>query len=154
MNTTISERLANETTLVKNINEREAGLYKGALRLLASIVSDDFTDLPEFPRGVNRPTNEGLCYSIPFLDSSMLYSSNNSRDLIVIWKTTSGVSECPLRIGIKFNENDDYAIQVHDQSGQRTVTRDLFARNNSGKTTEFKNFDTITLSDLVKTRLV
>lgn len=149
MNTTITTRIKAESPVIKDISEKEANLYKGALILLASIVSDSFIDIPELPHLADRPNTDGLCYCIPFLDSSMLYASNNERDLLIVWQTIKGASDCPLRISVKFTTHTNYTIRVHNQSGERTISRDLYSRNADERTTEITGYDTITLSQLM-----
>lgn len=149
MNRTLLTRIKVETPVIESINEKEANIYKGALTILAAIVSDEFIDMPALKRGAIRPNTDGLCYSIPFLDSPMLASSSNNRDLLVVWQTQNGGSDCPLRISVTLTTPTEYAIHVHDQSGQRTITRDLYARMGDSRTTEIKGYDNLTLSELL-----
>ena len=65
-------------------------------------------------------------------------------------KTKTGMSSwCPMRIDFKIVDKKNYSILVYDQSGERTVKRELMSCEDGKYYTEVDNYKSVKLSELV-----
>ena len=101
----------------------------------------------------DKYSKEGLFYEIPYYDGEQLWESNNQRFLLVVYKiekTKTGMSSwCPMRIDFKIVDEKNYSILVYDQSGERTVKRELMSCEDGKYYTEIDNYENVKLSELV-----
>ena len=101
----------------------------------------------------DKYSKEGLFYEIPYYDGEQLWESNNQRFLLVVYKiekTKTGMSSwCPMRIDFKIVDEKNYSILVYDQSGERTVKRELMSCEDGKFYTEIDNYKIVKLSELV-----
>jgi len=108
--------------------------------------------LPRLPK--DKYSREGLFYEIPYYDSDQLWTqSNQQRFLIVVYKiekTKTGMSSwCPTRIDFKIVDEKNFSILVYDQSGERTIKRELMSCEDGKFYTEIDNYESVKLSELV-----
>ena len=148
MNKEIMDLAKTAESKIKTLGKKESGIYKGGLLLLGSIVSEGFLDLPLLPE--IRHSENGLFYSIPYIHDETLYAGGNSRMLLVISEVKDGTYSCPFRIDIKYTDVDDYSIVVYDQSENGTKSYKLIQKESGQHYTEIPNYDSLTLSELMK----
>jgi len=151
VNPTIKNCLDTEQPKITTLTDKEKRIYESGLAILGLIVCEDFFNLPRLPK--DKYSKEGLFYEIPYYDSEQLWESNNQRFLLVVYKiekTKTGMSSwCPMRIDFKIIDEKNYSILVYDQSGERTVKRELMSCENGVHFTEISNYKSVKLSELV-----
>ena len=152
MNPTIKNYLETEQPKITTLTDKEKRIYEAGIGILGSIVCDDFFDLPRLPK--DKYSIEGLFYEIPYYDSDQLLTqSNQQRFLLVVYKiekTKTGMSSwCPARIDFKIVDEKNYSILVYDQSGERTIKRELMSCEDGKYFTEIDNYESVKLSELV-----
>jgi len=152
MNPTIKNCLDTEQPKITTLTDKEKRIYKTGLTALGLIICDDFFDLPRLPK--DKYSTEGLFYEIPYYDSDQLWTqSNQQRFLLIIYKIkkikTGMSSFCPMRIDFKLLDEKNYSILVYDQSGERTVKRELMSCEDGKFYTEIDNYMSVKLSELV-----
>lgn len=131
-------------------DEKEKKLYEASLLLLASTVCQEFIDIPKLPK--DRFSRDGLFYTIPFYDDETMYSSGGLQRLVlVVWRVINKSSYCPLRIDVKIVDANNFYIIIYDQGGEKTEKRELLIRENGTYYSQVKDYNKITLSQLVKT---
>jgi len=149
MNPTIKNYLETEQPKITILSDKEKRIYEAGIGILGTIISDDFFDIPRLPK--NKYSTDGLFYEIPYYDSEQLWCSNSQRFLLVVYKIKNKSSRCPLRIDFKLVDEKNYGIYVYDQSGQRTVKRELMSCKDGIYYTEIDNYQSVRLSELVNT---
>jgi len=151
MNPIIKNYLDTEQPKITTLTNKEKRLYETGIRILGTIICDKFFDLPRLSK--DKYSIDGLFYEIPYYDSEQLWESNNQRFLLVVYKiekTKTGMSSwCPMRIDFKLLDEKNYSILVYDQSGERTVKRELMSCENGVHFTEISNYKSVKLSELV-----
>jgi len=152
VNPTIKNCLDTEQPKITTLTDKEKRIYESGLAILGLIVCEDFFDLPRLPK--NKYSTKGLFYEIPYYDSEQLWTqSNQQRFLLVVYKfekTKTGMSSwCSMRIDFKIVDEKNYSILVYDQSGQRTVKRELMSCEDGKFYTDIDNYESIKLSELV-----
>jgi len=152
MNLTIKNCLDTEQPKITTLTDKEKRIYKTGLTALGLIVCEDFFDLPRLPK--DKYSTKGLFYEIPYYDSDQLWTqSNQQRFLLVVYKiekTKTGMSSfCPMRIDFKIVDEKNFSILVYDQSGERTIKRDLMSCEDGKFYTEINDYDSVKLSELV-----
>jgi len=152
MNPTIKKLLETKQPKITTLSDKEKRIYKTGLTMLGAIISDDFFDIPRLPK--DKYSTEGLFYEITYYDSDQLWTqSDGQRFLLVVYKIEKSKlgmsSRCPLRIDFKIVDEKNYGIYFYDQSGQRTVKRDLMSCEDGKYYTEIDNYDRVKLSKLV-----
>jgi hypothetical protein len=147
MNKTLKEMAETQQPKLPHLEDKEKGKYQFGLLLLASVVCEEFLDLPLLPD--HKYDTDGLFYTISYLHDSQLGYSGTSRTLLVVWKIENRSSFCPLRIDVDIKDEKNYSINVYDQSGERTVKRSLISREDGNYFTGIKEYETRTLSQLV-----
>jgi len=152
MNQIIKQYLDTEQPKITTLTDKEKRLYEAGIGIFGAIICDKFFDLPRLPK--NKYSTEGLFYEIPYYDSEQLWTqSNQQRFLLVVYKiekTKTGMSSwCPMRIDFKIVDKKNYSILVYDQSGERTVKRELMSCEDGKYYTEVDNYKSVKLSELV-----
>jgi hypothetical protein len=150
MNNKLQEVVKTRQPKIKNLEDEEKRAYKAGLMMLGITVDEDFFDIPELPS--NKYENDGLFYEIPYFTSEQLWTQDNQRMLVVVYKIENRSSYCPLRIDFKFELKDketDYWLYVYDQSGQKTVKWELVVHENQEQYTTIPEYNTIKLSELI-----
>lgn len=148
MNTVIQGLLDKSTPKIECLSENERKIYEAGLRLLGTIVSEDFFDLPKLSD--SKYSMDGLFYEIPYYDSEQLYSSDNQRFLLVVYHIHNRSSCCPLRIDFKLVDMKNYAIYVYIQWGERPLKKEFFCCENSEWFSSYTDYETLKLSDLLE----
>jgi len=151
MNPIIKKYLNTEQPKITTLTDKEKRIYEAGIGILGLIICEDFFDLPRLPK--DKYSTKGLFYEIPYYDSEQLWESNQQRFLLVVYKiekTKTGMSSwCPMRIDIKIIDEKNYSILVYDQSGERTVKRELMSCEDGKFYTEIDNYESVKLSELV-----
>jgi len=152
MNQIIKQYLDTEQPKITTLTDKEKRLYKAGIGILGTIVCEEFFDLPRLPK--DKYSKEGLFYEIPYYDSDQLWTqSNQQRFLLVVYKiekTKTGMSSwCPMRIDFKIIDEKNYSILVYDQSGERTVKRELMSCEDGKYYTEIDDYENVKLSELM-----
>ena len=147
MNQTIKTILNTEQPKITTLSDKEKRIYEAGIGILGAIISDDFLDIPRLPK--DKYSTDGLFYEIPYYDSEQLWTQSNQRFLLVVYKIENRSSWCPLRIDFKLVDEKNYGIYVYDQSGQRTVKRELMSCENGIYFTEIDNYQSVRLSELI-----
>ena len=152
MNPIIKNYLETEQPKITILSEKEKRFYETGISILGTIVCDDFFDLPRLPK--NKYSSEGLFYEIPYYDSDQLWTqSNQQRFLLVVYKIEKGkvgmASSCLMRIDFKIVDEKNFSILVYDQSGERTIKKELMSCEDGVYFTEISNYKSVKLSELV-----
>lgn len=155
----IRDMLKTQKPKITTLTETEQKFYRSGLSMLGLCIPENFFDLPHLSNPHERFDLEGLFYSIPYFDDEQLWSiggSQTSRTLLVVYKLENRSSWCPFRIEVVHSLLDDGEIDVnnfelvcHDQSGQRTVKRNIISRENGKLYTQIPNHESLTLSQLM-----
>jgi len=148
MNQTIKTILETEQPKITTLSDKEKRIYEAGIGILGAIISDDFLDIPRLPK--NKYSTNGIFYEIPYYDSEQLWTqSNQQRFLLVVYKIENRSSWCPLRIDFKLVDEKNFSVLVYDQSGERTVKRELMSCEDGIYFTEIDNYQSIRLSELI-----
>lgn len=115
---------------------------------MASIVCEEFIDISALPE--NCFSLDGLFYSIPYFDDDALWHNGRSWLLLVTWKVENNSSFCPMRIEFECNDENNFSINIYDQTKEHTIKKKFFERENGLYYTEIKDYETITLSQLIQ----
>ncbi|UNK20468.1 hypothetical protein MNQ98_10830 [Paenibacillus sp. N3/727] len=129
MNNKLFKMVDERIPMIGNLSEEERRAYTAGLKLLGITTCENFFDLPELSIDEKYNT-ESLFYEIPYFSSEQLWTQNNQRTIVVVYKIDNKSSWCPLRIDFKFNNKEketDYWLYVYDQSGERTVKWEFVA---------------------------
>lgn len=145
MNSVLMDKLKTLSPKIKDLEEHEIRHHKASIGLFATFINDDFFDLPERPE--KRFEKDGLYYSIPYFDDNMLYISDNTRDVIVVYQIENGSSFCPFRISVRLVDENEYNIYIHDQSGERSIKRLLVEKEDGKYYSEIPHYHNLKLSD-------
>ncbi|WCK57390.1 hypothetical protein PP175_25320 (plasmid) [Aneurinibacillus sp. Ricciae_BoGa-3] len=151
MNSMIQHLLETKVPKIKNLSEKERNIYEVGLKLFARVVSEDFLDIPELP--ADKYGKDGLFYEIPYFDSEQLWEDDGKqRMLLVVCQIQDKSSFYPLRIDFKFDveEKLNFWFYVYDQSGERTVKKELISCENDEYFSQINNYNTVKLSELVQ----
>ena len=135
---------------ISTLSNEEKKAYVVGLKMLALTISDDFFDIPKLPSA--KYSKDGLFYEIPYFSSEQLWTQDNQRMLVVVYKIEKKSSMCPLRIDFKFEVKEDsvdYWLYVFDQSGERTVKWELVVKENGENYTTIPEHETIKLTELI-----
>lgn len=132
---------------IENLSEKDKRLYEFGILLLGSFVCEEFIDLPPLPEG--KYDVDGLFYTIPYFDDNTLWSSGNSRTVLVVYRIENNSSYCPLRIEVEVKDEQNFNIFVYEQ-GEKTIKKSLISKNNGEYYTEINEHDTVRLSELIK----
>lgn len=125
--------------------------YRQGLKLLSMQVGEDFFEgVPVRAEDAKRFDTDGDFYTICNVHDVTVGESayRETYDLIVCWRVEDRTSECPIRISFTFGENEHFELTVHEQKRGRNVRRVLFAKDEEGYYTQFKNVP-VTLKDLL-----
>jgi len=147
MNQTIKAILDTEQPKITTLSDKEKRIYEAGIGILGAIIPDDFLDIPRLPK--DKYSTNGLFYEIPYYDSEQLWCSDNQRFLLVVYKIENKSSWCPLRIDFKIVDEKNFGIYVYDQSGQRTIKRELMSCEDGIYYTEINNYKNVRLSELI-----
>jgi len=147
MNQTIKTILNTEQPKITTLSDKEKRIYEAGIGILGAIISDDFLDIPRLPK--DKYSTDGLFYEIPYYDSEQLWTQSNQRFLLVVYKIENRSSWCPLRIDFKLVDEKNFSVLVYDQSGERTVKRELMSCEDGIYFTEIDNYQSVRLSELV-----
>ena len=147
MNQTIKTILNTEQPKITTLSDKEKRIYEAGIGILGAIIPDDFLDIPRLPK--DKYSTNGLFYEIPYYDSEQLWCSDNQRFLLVVYKIENKSSWCPLRIDFKIVDEKNFGIYVYDQSGQRTIKRELMSCEDGIYYTEINNYKNVRLSELI-----
>jgi hypothetical protein len=152
LNCTKEILLSGSSPVVDSLSRRDTALYRAGYLLLSDSVSDKFIDIPRMNQNL-RFNIEGLSYELPYYDSCQLWSYSNSICLLVVYRTEMTVAchrsqYCPLSIDFKFNSVEDYGVIINDQRGDHTSRYELCWKHNKIFTTEIKDLNKVTLSQL------
>jgi len=147
INLTIKNLLKTEQPKITNLSDKEKRLYKAGIGILGTIVCDDFFDLPRLPK--DKYNTDGLFYDIPYYDSDQLWTQDNQRFLLVVYKIENKSAWCTMRIDFKIINEKNFSFLVYDQSGERTIKRELMSCEDGIYYTEIDNYNNIKLSELV-----
>ena len=147
MNPTIKKYLDTEHPKITTLSDKEKRIYEAGIGILGTITCKDFLDISKLSK--DKYSIDGLFYEIPYYDSEQLWSSNNQRFLLVVYKIENRSSWCPLRIDFKIVDEKNFSILVYKQSGDRTIKRELMSCENGKYFTEIDNYKSVRLSELV-----
>jgi hypothetical protein len=152
----LKDLIKNQPPKIEILTEEERKFYRGGIALLGLCISENFFDLPHLPHHNYLQISDGLYYGICYFDDEQLWTMDNKRSMLVVYKIENHGSFCPFRIEVQHTLLDDGTIDVenfklicHDQSGQRTVTRNLISRENGVLYTQIPNHMELTLSQLM-----
>ena len=147
MNPTIKKYLDTEHPKITTLSDKEKRIYEAGIGILGTIACEDFLDIPKLSK--DKYSIDGLFYEIPYYDSEQLWSSNNQRFLLVVYKIENRYLWCPFRIDFKLVDENNYSILVYDQLGDRTIKRELMSCEDGKYFTEINNYKSVRLSELV-----
>jgi hypothetical protein len=150
LNNKIQEYVKTREPMIENLKGEERRIYKAGLMMLGMTVCEDFLDIPELSS--HKYETNGLFYEIPYFSSEQLWTQDNQRILLVVYKIENRSSYCPLRIDFKHilkEDTIDYWLYVYDQSGDKTIKWELTAHENGKSYTTIHKYETIKLSELI-----
>jgi hypothetical protein len=147
----IQDLLDNGTPKLDNLSQEERKHHRFNLGVLGALVSENFFDLPKLPN--NKHERAGFFYSLPYFDDETLWVMENTRMVLVVYEVkvsaTSRSSFCPLSIEVKTTDKNNFCVIVNDQSGQRTIKRNMLSCENGKYFTELSDYGNLTLSQLL-----
>lgn len=139
--------ISSSSPMIENLAQKERDFYLFGLKLLSICACEDFFDISKLPD--DRFSKDGLFYTIPYYHDETLWSSGNSRTILVMYKVENKSSYCPMRLEIELIDNDNYILWLHDQTGQRTIKKRFIQKEKGQFFTDISNYDMVLLSQLV-----
>lgn len=156
MNQTLEQILSSATPVIKEMDERMANYHKFGLKVLSTLTSENFLDIPLFNRET-RFENDGYFYNIPYFHDETIHMIGNTVTLLVIYHVENRSSYCPISIDLIVEPNDSgndvekgdaFSIKVNFQ-GKRTISRSYVYRENGNLFSSFKDYEKLTLNSLI-----
>ncbi len=144
---------------------QDAHVYRSALQILASHVSEEFLDLPVINGDrydlIDKLPDGAMFYEIPFFHSDTLFTNGNKIDLLLVCEITErsllyrtrisfDYIHVPCEVSKKYptGMRTNYWIYLHDQSGQKTIKHELVSYTADGSFTQVPGFQNMKLSEM------